>query len=130
MSELRIFDKVISGEGLLIPFSNVLQEISEVSPRVFQTKWRIYRGSYGYGEHVCLIEEKLKNTRSIEIDPSALIEKLMTDEEYFEHIEIDIIGQNIRIGTVDSTFHFIKSDIDVIKKIARNFSNTEIRDAT
>jgi hypothetical protein len=128
MKELKIFDKRKNIKAI-IGLNKLLEVINNINADILCGKWKIYKGSSGYGEDICKLEDSLEDTEFVEVEGNVFFKILLKGEQYFYHLEMEKSLGNIGIGIFDSTFLYIKSnDLRFIEAIKSNFIETEIVD--
>jgi len=125
MVELRIFD-LRDDNKALINFSDFLNMIKFLFNDFINNEWEIFKGAYGYGEKICEIEDKLENKNSIKINAKELLPYISNEQQYFDNAKIRVNNLNMEFGIHDSTFYFIRGDLDLLNNLSIKFKNTQV----
>ena len=124
--ELRIHDEREGVPGVLVEFSALLNGLSKSIGEILNKNWEIFRGTYGYGEKVCSIEDCLDHQESIVISGTELLSLLLSNTEYFDNARIRLQEGWIEFGVFDNTFHYVRGERHLLEDIAAQFHTTEI----
>lgn len=126
MYELRIFDKDHEQRHVISNYE-IINAIDKVETNITKGEWDLYKGAYGYGEYICLLEDEMKDKDMITVDGSKLFSIIRSKKEYFYHVCLHKCNSDIQIGLFDSTYYFIRSEnTTLLKNLQLLFKNTSL----
>lgn len=124
MKELRIFDHDPNRPSLLIPLSELLLALSRYDSECITGQWVIIGRCSGYGETVGRVSKETRQFGSAIIEANDIVPKILTGEEWFEDVAMYNCRSGIKIGTVDSTYHFVRGNRKLLRYVAPQFGHT------
>jgi len=126
MKELRIFDKVASGNNV-VSLAELVKYISYLNDGLLEGQWEVSEGSYGYGERICQFEDELDMGKQCIVEGKDIFPLIVEDKQYFFHGTLRKRDADFEIGIFDSTFLFLRStDEKLLNQIGSYFQKTQL----
>lgn len=126
MKELRIFDKVASGNNI-VSLAKLIKCLSCLNNRLLEGQWEVSKGSYGYGEKICQFEDELNLGKQCMVEGKDIFPIIEEDKQYFFNATLRKKDADFEIGIFDSTFLFLRStDEKLLNQIGNYFQKTQL----
>ena len=124
--ELRIHDSRPDDPRVLCPFALLVDALERTVPGVKDFSWVVLPGAYGYGEHVCHLEDELSHGQPVKVNLGECVAWELKSNETFYNAHFVCPERGIECGVFDSTYHFIRSgDAGLLLKVESCFTTVE-----
>ena len=127
MYELRIFDRDET-QNRIVGNHCIVNALDKVDASIARGPWSVYKGVFGYGESICLLEDETSAGDIVTVDGDELFNLIRSEKEWFFNVCLHKHNSDIQFGLTDSTFYYVRSENeDLLTRIKTFFKNTSLK---